>query len=90
MNETTTAPNMEEAVAILDEVSGYQAVDDQRKALAFVRDTIDGKHTGAADTLQVRLNAASMLYQISQQREALALQALQIAQQQTIAAEQAH
>lgn len=88
MNETTTAPTMEEAVAILDEVSGYQAVDDTRKALKFLRDVVDGTIDGA--DVQHRLNAASMLYQVATQREALALQALQIAQQNATAGEQAH
>lgn len=89
MNETTTAPTMEEAVAILDEVSGYQAVDDTRKALKFLRDVVDGTIDGA--DVQHRLNAASMLYQVAGQREALALQALQIAQQQQqVVADQAH
>lgn len=88
MNETTTAPTMEEAVAILDEVSGYQAVDDTRKALKFLRDVVDGTIDGV--DVQHRLNAASMLYQVATQREAMALQALQLAQQAQQNAEQAH
>ncbi len=88
MKEPTTAPSMEEAVAILDEVSGYQAVDDQRKALQFVRDVVDGKHANA--DIQHRLNAASMLYQVAGQREAMALQALQLTQQAQQNADQAH
>ncbi len=84
-NATPLAPSMHEANAIIDDLTKYDSVADAKKALQYLRDVVDGVPTAMENGTQERLNAASMLYQVSQSRAHLALQAMEVAQRQASA-----
>ncbi len=85
-NTNTLAPTMAEAQAIIDDLTKYDSVADANKALQYLRDVVDGVDSALGGGTQERLNAASMLYQVSMARAQLGLQALEIAQRQAAAA----